>query len=65
MLTVSTFLDGEFGLHDVCLSVQCIVSQKGVEAIVESPLPEAELASLAASAAVLKNALAQLEAEEG
>jgi L-lactate dehydrogenase len=60
VLTVSTLLDGEFGLRDVCLSVPCIVNRTGVTRIVESRLSEREVAALNASAAVLKSALAQL-----
>jgi L-lactate dehydrogenase len=61
VLTVSTLLDGEFGLRNVCLSVPCIVSVKGVEKVIESPLPEQELAALCSSAAILKLAMEQLE----
>jgi L-lactate dehydrogenase len=61
ILTVSTLLDGEFGLNDVCLSVPCIVSHKGVRKIIESNLNEQELASLTASADILKTALRELE----
>ncbi len=61
VLTVSTLLDGEFGLRDVCLSVPCIVSHRGVERIVESLLPSDELDSLSRSAALLKDALGQLD----
>jgi L-lactate dehydrogenase len=53
-------LDGEFGLQDVCLSVPCIISAKGVEKIIESTLPEHELAALSASATTLKRAIEQL-----
>ncbi len=60
VLTVSTRLNGEFGLQDVCLSVPCIVSASGVSRIVESGLPAQEQAALSASAAVLKQASAQL-----
>lgn len=60
VLTVSTKLEGEFGLRDVCLSVPCIVSARGVEKILASNLPEDEVAALAASAAVLKEAVTQL-----
>ena len=63
LLTVSTRLDGEFGLQDVCLNVPCIVSWKGIEKIIVGKLPEAELEALAASAAILKDAIAQLRAE--
>jgi L-lactate dehydrogenase len=64
VLTVSTLLDGEFGLRDVCLSVPCIVSNGGVERIVQSPLLSDELESLSASASLLKKALGQLDAGE-
>jgi len=60
VLTVSTLLDGEFGLHDVCLSVPSVVSRSGVSRIVESQLSEQEMFALNASAGVLKQALAQL-----
>jgi len=60
-LTVSTALDGEFGLHDVCLSVPSIVSEGGVVKIIASQLPENELAALTASASVLKKAMEQLD----
>lgn len=61
VLTVSTSLDGEFGLRDVCLSVPSIVSESGVVKIIESQLPEHELAALTASASVLKKAMEQLD----
>lgn len=60
VLTVSTRLDGEFGLRDVCLSVPCMVGRRGVSRIVESRLPETERLALNASADILKQALAQL-----
>ncbi len=62
VLTVSTLLNGEFGLNDLCLSVPCIVSTDGVETIIESELPDAEHKALAASAAMLQDATKQLEA---
>ena len=61
VLTVSALRDGEFGLKDVCLSVPCIVSQDGVERVVESRLPENERESLSKSAALLRQAIAQLD----
>ena len=63
VLTVSTRLEGEFGLHDVCLSVPCIISRKGVEKIIVSKLTEGEAAALSASAAVLKKAITQLRTD--
>ena len=61
VLTVSTMLDGEYGLQDICLSVPCIVSGGGVEKIIESRLPESELNALHASAEVLRGAIEELE----
>jgi len=43
-------------IHDVCLSVPCIVSDMGVSKIIESPLLEEELASLSRSAQILREA---------
>ncbi len=61
VLTVSTVLNGEYGLSDVALSVPAIVSQEGIDRILETTLPAEEDAALKASAAVLKEALAQLQ----
>lgn len=64
VLTVSTMLNGEFGLNDVCLSVPCIVSDRGISKLIESPLNTRELELLAKSAEVLKSAIHSLENEE-
>ncbi len=61
VLTVSTLLDGEYGIRNVCLSVPCIVSENGVEEIIKCRLPEDEQARLAASGKVLKEAIAKLQ----
>jgi L-lactate dehydrogenase len=61
VLTVSTLLEGEFGLNGVCLSVPCIVTDRGVERILTSPLTAGELHSLAHSANVLQKAIDSLE----
>ncbi len=61
MLTVSTMLQGEYGLNDVCLSVPCIVSEQGVERIIEAELSPDEMQALHRSAGVLKEALAGLK----
>jgi L-lactate dehydrogenase len=60
VLTVSTLLEGEYGLKDVCLSVPCIVSESGVERIIEGKLTEQELSALSASASVIKERQLQL-----
>ena len=60
VLTVSTVLDGEYGLEDVCLSAPCIVSGRGVEQVVEASLSPGELDALARSASILRDAMAEL-----
>ena len=54
VLTVSTLLDGEYGIRDVCLSVPSIVSQNGVEQIIEEGLTEDEFQALARSAEAIR-----------
>jgi L-lactate dehydrogenase len=61
VLTVSAVLEGEYGLSGVSLGVPCIISQKGVERILQVNLPPEEQNALAQSAAVLREAIAQLE----
>ena len=61
ILTVSTLLEGEYGVDGVCLSVPCVVAQGGIEKIPLVKLLKTELQSLADSASVLKNNLAELE----
>lgn len=64
VLTVSTILEGEYGISDLCLSVPCIVNAHGVERIMEARLTEKEEEALAASAAVLRASLDDLKGEE-
>jgi L-lactate dehydrogenase len=60
ILTVSTYLDGEYGIKDVCLSVPCLVGQEGIKQIVEAKLTPSEQALLLKSASILGDALKQL-----
>ena len=60
VLTVSTLINGEYGIEDVCLSVPSIVSRRGVERIIEGHLLPEELLSLSKSASALKGAIAEL-----
>jgi L-lactate dehydrogenase len=64
VLTVSAMLTGEFGLNDVCLSVPCVVTDKGVARILASPLSKDELKSLFKSAAILKKAIDSISGSE-
>jgi L-lactate dehydrogenase len=60
VLTVSALLNGEYGLSDVCLSVPCIVSDRGIVKIVDSPLEETETRLLHHSAYILREAISSL-----
>ena len=61
VLTVSTLLEGEFRLSGVCLSVPCVVSERGVRQIIESTLPTDELDALTHSAEILNEATRALD----
>lgn len=60
VLTVSTLLEGEYGVQDVCLGIPCVVGQAGVQQIVEAPLFPEEQEALEKSASVLRGALEEL-----
>ncbi|MER2514153.1 MAG: hypothetical protein ABTQ25_17345, partial [Nitrosomonas ureae] len=61
VLTVSTYLEGEYGLRDVCLSIPCIVGQGGIKRIVQTELASEEQAALERSAQILKDGIANLK----
>jgi L-lactate dehydrogenase len=61
VLTVSSVLEGEYGLSGVSLGVPCIVSQKGVDKVLEVALPPDEHDALVKSAAVLQAAIGKLD----
>ena len=46
----STLLDGEYGLHDLCIGVPVVLGENGIEKIVEIQLSDAEKAHLKESA---------------
>jgi len=60
VLTVSAVLEGEYGLSGVILGVPCILSQKGVERILQANLTPNEQNALVRSATVLQEMIAQL-----
>ena len=60
VLPVSTLLEGEYGLRNVCLGVPCVVGQGGVREIVQAPLLPVEMESLMKSASILQTAIKEL-----
>ncbi len=59
-LTVSTMMNGEYGIEDVCLSVLNIVDHDGVRGKIRNDLTGEELEKLRASAAKLKETIAAI-----
>ena len=59
-LTVSTMLNGEYGIDDVCLSLLNVVGNKGAHSKIILPLNDEEVAALHNSANVLKDLIKSL-----
>ncbi len=60
VLSISSLMEGEYGLNDICISVPTIVSQNGAEQVLEIPLNEEEKEKLRKSADELHNVLKSL-----
>lgn len=60
ILTVSSLLNGQYGLSDVCLSVPSVVDRNGVNRILEVPLSDEEKKLLHKSADTLKKVISQI-----
>lgn len=62
MFPCSTFLDGEYGLNDICIGVPVILGKNGIEKVVAIDLSDAEKAKMKESAEGVSktNALLQL-----
>ncbi len=60
-LTVSTMMNGEYGIDDVCLSVLTIVGRDGVECKLNVPLTDEEVEKLRHSAECLKSVIREIK----
>jgi L-lactate dehydrogenase len=54
VLTVSTLVNGHYGIHDVCLSLPAIIDRSGVRQVVPIPLSDEETEKLVRSAAAIR-----------
>ncbi len=61
ILPCSVYLEGEYGLHDICFGVPVKLGRKGVEQIIEIDLTEDEQAAMDKSAALIRSSMAALE----
>ncbi len=60
-LTVSTMLEGEYGINDVCLSLLTIIGNKAANGKILLPLNDEEIKALNHSADELKNVINNLQ----
>jgi L-lactate dehydrogenase len=60
VLTVSTLLEGEYGVDDVYTSTPCVVNRDGVRTVLEHDLSAEERAAFERSAAVLQRNLEEV-----
>ncbi len=60
VLSISSLIDGYYGIQDVCLSLPSVVDRGGVERAISLDLDAAEIAGLRKSAEVLRATLAKL-----
>ena len=61
VLTISSMMNGEYGIDDVCLSIPSVVGAKGLTGHIVAPLTDAEIASLRHSADCLKDVIKQIQ----
>ena len=54
VLTISTLVDGHYGISDVCLGVPTVVGKEGVRQVLDIPLSDKELSALRQSASTLR-----------
>lgn len=57
----SVYLDGEYGLHDICFGVPVVLGAPGVERIIQLELNEEEQAALQRSADLIRSTMSALK----
>src|SRR5690606_7117160 len=61
MFPCSVYLEGEYGMNDICIGVPVILGRKGIEKIVEIDLNDAEKANMKESAEAFRKTNGLLE----
>jgi len=61
VLTVSSYLEGEYGLSGVCLSLPSIVNKNGMQEVLDIPLSDDEYSNLRKSGETLKKVIETLD----
>ena len=62
ILPVSTVVNGQYGIHDIALSLPCIIGRNGIRKVLEIPLNERESRLLHESARTLRSVADSLSA---
>lgn len=60
ILPVTAYLEGQYGLNDICMSIPSIVGAEGVKHVLDIPLSDSEYAALMASANTLRQVINSL-----
>ena len=60
VLTVSTLMEGEYGVSDVCLSALTLVGSEGAKSVLVEKLSDEEMEKMRKSAEALKNVIASI-----
>ena len=60
ILPVSTYLEGQYGLNNICMSIPSIIGSGGVKHVLDIPLSDVEYAALMASANTLRQVIDSL-----
>jgi len=60
VIPVSAYLNGEYGVRDLCIGVPVVLGNNGVERIIELKLNEQEQTQFMKGATALKSALGQI-----
>jgi L-lactate dehydrogenase len=61
IFTVSTYLDGQYGLEDVCLSLPSVLNNRGVVSTINLALSTTELNQLQNSSKILKQTASKIQ----
>ena len=61
IMTVSTLMNGRYGIEDVCLSLPAVIGRHGIEREVNPSLTDEEVEKLHKSAKALRNVIDQIE----
>jgi L-lactate dehydrogenase len=61
ILPVSAYVNGLYGLDDVCLGLPSIIGNNGIKTILEIPLNKQEKEKLMESAVLIKNIISEIK----